>query len=226
MGVEGREWFSRLLLISDSAFPTGAFGHSQGLEYAIQRRWVQTRSELVDWTQTALTHAIIPLDARACLKSWKIGVNADDAEWSRLSKEVASMRPSVAQRRGSAEIGGALWRSAIDCFEIDRRIGATMPKLQFPVAWGRICRLLGVPIDETAVTMVLGVIRGWAQVALRIIPLGQRESYRYLAETSKYLEDGRWDWTDQSGRALESLSPGWEIAQIGHQNLQIRSFRS
>ena len=224
MGVTTQDWLPRLLQISDSGFPTGAFGHSQGLEYAIQRQWIKSGADLLEWAREAIEHAIVPLDSRACLKSWKIEPNADATEWLRLNEAVSTLRPSFAQRRGSSETGQALWKNAVDCFGIDRSIGASMNKPQYSVAWGRICRLLDVPLSETAMALVLGYVRGWAQVALRIIPLGQKASYRFLAQTSDYLAG--YDWERQSDLELESLSPGWEIAQLGHQNLRIRSFRS
>ena len=221
-----RKWHLRLLQIADSGYPTGAFGHSQGLEYAIRKDWIRSREDLMMWVEDALRHTLIPLDGRACLKSWRNTLGFNQRKWIELNREVTAMRPSLEQRQASFETGLSLWENAIVSFDLDLPSLEEEVFIQWPVVWGRICNILDIPVKETVETLLLGAIRGWAHVAMRIIPLGQRDSYRFLADCAKLLEAGEWDWDDEAAKPLESLSPGLDIAQMGHQNLHARSFRS
>jgi urease accessory protein len=232
-------WLMPLLQISDSSFPTGAFGHSQGLEYAIQKRWVHDRAGLLDWTRTALVGSLIPLDARACLKAWQAARDGSGDRWLDLDAELAAFRPSLAQRMAASQMGQALWEGATRC--LPQTAGVRIVPLpahppqgperapchrQYPTVWGWLCHGLGVPMEQAVTTLLHGTLRGWAQVALRIIPLGQWESFAYLGQATALVAPDRWDWRRQAERPLESLTPGWEIAQLGHENLSQRYFRS
>ena len=219
-------WFSKLLQISDSAFPTGSFGHSQGLDYAIRNHWIKSRQDLESWSQGALTHSLIPLDGRACLKSWSMQRRFDEREWLALNEEVESMRPSEGQRRASTEIGRAFLRSATVSLGLRPVTADVTSVLQWPTVWGMICFRIGVPMKETGISLLHSALRGWAHVALRTIPLGERESYLFLGHASELLEDERWDWDEEAKQPLESISPRWDIAQMGQENLLVRSYRS
>ena len=50
-----------VLNLADGAFPTGAHGHSGGLEYAIQAGWVGDRASFAAWCRRALESAVFTL---------------------------------------------------------------------------------------------------------------------------------------------------------------------
>ena len=55
----------RLLVLADSAFPTGAFAHSWGLEWAIRGGWVTGAADLYPWIRDALRFGVAPMEGRA-----------------------------------------------------------------------------------------------------------------------------------------------------------------
>src|SRR5919108_5122323 len=58
--------FLRLLQLTDTAFPTGAFAHSFGLETYVARGAVDTAATLEAFIANTLLHAVAPGDGVAC----------------------------------------------------------------------------------------------------------------------------------------------------------------
>ncbi len=211
-----------VLNLADAGFPTGAHGHSAGLEYAIQAGWVHNGQTFADWAYRALLGSFYPLDLRAALRVWH------GAPWKSLNEEVASFRTSRVQRESSAQVGRSFLRSAAQCYG-QRSAGFPEPsgpdEVQFPVAWGAAFRILGLPVDAMAETLVFSALRQWTQVAVRIVPLGQKEAFTAQTKVLAMLpapDIGPLEVV----RPLESLAPGLELAGLGMENLERKYFRS
>jgi len=210
-----------VLNLSDAGFPTGAHGHSGGLEYAVQAGWVGDRPSFEAWCTRALV-SLVTLDLRAALRVWY------GYPWEELDAELACFRASRIQREASAQVGRSFLRTAADCYH---EFEAMFPKalssdqVQFPVAWGMVFGLLGLPVADMARTLVFGAVRQWTQVAVRIIPLGQKDAFPALTAVLHRvpsLETG----PEEASRPLESLALGLELAGLGMGNLERKYFRS
>lgn len=211
-----------VLNLADAGFPTGAHGHSSGLEYAIQAGWVHDGESFAAWAHRALMGSFYPLDLRAAIQVWH------GAPWKSLNCEVAAFRTSRVQRESSAQVGRSFLKSAAQCYG-PRAEGFPEPggadEVQFPVAWGSAFRILGLPVEDMAQTLVFGALRQWTQVAVRIVPLGQKEAF--LAQTTVLAGLPSPDTGPlEAVRPLESLAPGLELAGLGMENLERKYFRS
>jgi len=216
-----------VLNLADGAFPTGAHGHSGGLEYAIQAGWVSDRASFEAWCRRALASAVLTLDLRAAVRAWHIGTRSDAlARWAELSADAAAFRTSRTQREASAQVGRSFLRSVASCYgPLDLPAAETADDVQFPVAWGAAFRVLELPVEAMAETLVFGAVRQWTQAAMRIVPLGQRDAFS--AQTAvlaslPVIETG----SDEALRPLTSWSPGMELAGLGMDNLERKYFRS
>jgi len=211
-----------VLNLSDAGFPTGAHGHSGGLEYAIQAGWVSDGSSFGAWCKKALLGSVVTLDLRAAVKAW-YGV-----DWEDLNAELASFRTSRVQRESSAQVGRSFLRSVVGCYG-DRAgdlPGADDPNaVQFPVAWGTVFRALDLPVKSMAQTFLFGVLRQWTQVAVRIVPLGQKEAFAVQTNLLAGLELPPMG-PEVVDFPLESGAFGLELAGLGMENLQRKYFRS
>ena len=229
---------ARLLLLADSAFPTGAFAHSWGLEWAVQAGWVTDAGSLVAWTRDALRFGIAPLDGRAVARA--AAVTAPGTEWAvrklaRLSDEVASFQPSREARAAGGQLGRSLLRAAADALPglrdhpahagVTRATAGRDDRLQHPVAWGFVGGALGIDAAELLQVFLLGTVRQWSQVAVRTVPVGQSEA---VAVVGALLEEvtGLARRIARQPRMLASATPGWDAAVLGHGELTARYFRS
>ena len=97
--------------------------------------------------------------------------------------------------------------------------------MQFPVAWGAAFHALSLPVQAMAETLVFGAVRQWTQVAMRIVPLGQRDAF--AAQTEVLAEILALETEPEDAlRPLASWAPGMELAALGMDNLERKYFRS
>ena len=153
----------RLLVLADSAFPTGAFAHSWGLEWAVRRGWVTGTEDLYPWVRDALHFGVAPLEGRVvaravrlteqCRKDERALALAFVARAVRLSDDAASFLPSREARRAGGQLGRSLLAAAGAAFpELHSIAGAGLVQAarghderpQLPVAWGLTGAVLGI----------------------------------------------------------------------------------
>lgn len=233
-----------LLNIADSGFPSGSFGHSSGLEYAVQAGWVTEAGQLADWARGALVHSFIPLDLRAAVKAWFLedglavqGPATVAQAWLDLNDGLAAFRTSRLQRMASAQVGRSFLRSVVDfyaplepgCQTIlgERAASATALEnaIQFPVVWGSVCRRLDIGLAEMAEALVFSALRQMTMVAMRVVPVGQRDAFTVQTHLLRELAFPL-DWEAEAGLELESFAPGFDLAGLGMENLASKYFRS
>jgi urease accessory protein len=234
----------RLLVLADSALPTGAFAHSWGLEWAVRRGWVTGAGDLYDWTRDALHFGVAPLEGRAVVYS--AGLSGEPkgeraltrthvARTIRMSDEVASFLPTREARTAGAQLGRSLLTAVRSVFpvlresdlhrELAKAARGHGDRLQFPVAWGITGGSLGLDSAVLVQAYLLNTVRQWAQVAMRTIPIGQSAA---LSLTGRLLDDTIRLAAEvvRGRRPLTSLTPGWDVAVAGHGELDARYFRS
>jgi len=174
------------------------------------------------WASQALQHSVFTLELRAAVKAW----HRDD--WTGINDEVASFRTSRVQREASAQVGRSFLRSVASCYAGRARglpEAEGVNDVQFPVAWGSAFRVLGLPATAMAETLVFGALRQWTQVAVRIVPLGQKDAFSVLTEVLATVVLPVPD-LEEACRPLESLAPGLEMAGLGMETLERKYFRS
>lgn len=230
---------SRLLLLADSAFPTGAFAHSWGLEWAIRHGWVTGAASLSAWIGDALRYGAAPLEGRAVVRAAQAAREGAaerlERRLTRLSDEVASFLPSGEARAAGGQLGRSLLTAAGAAFAGLRdspRYAAALQaarggalRLQQPVAWGFVGAELAIDAGALVQVYLLNTARQWTQVALRTVPIGQTEALAVaggLLDQIAELARG----VARTRRPLAAVTPGWDLAVLGHGQLEARYFRS
>ena len=235
----------RLLVLCDSAFPTGAFAHSWGLEWAVWRGWVSGADTLHAWVRDALRFGVAPLEGRMVARTVLLTEECRAGKRAlaldlvpravRLSDEAASFLPSREARQGGGQLGRSLLAAAGAAFPTLRHSAAHAELVQaarghdhrpqFPVAWGFAGALLGIEAVALVQAYLLNTVRQWAQVATRTIPIGQSAALdlvgRLLDDTVRLAGE-----VVRDRRPPTAITPGWDLAVAGHGELDARYFRS
>ena len=260
--MDGYE-LNRLLVLADSAFPTGAFAHSWGLEWAVRNGSATDAASLAAWIGDAVRYGVAPLEGRAVARARLLtrqhragerspspttaraatDARRDPAQaqqrvarrLARLSDEVASFLPSREARAAGGQLGRSLLSAAGAAFAGLRRSSsyravvettrASEQRLQHPVAWGFLGGALDLAGEALVQAYLLNTVRQWTQVAMRTVPIGQTAALAVvgglldeLAELAHGVVGTR--------RPLAAVTPGWDLAVLGHGELAARYFRS
>jgi urease accessory protein len=227
--------FIRMIHIADSGYPTGSFAHSCGLECAIHNRWVTDSDSLFEWALDAVKFSLLPLDARAARRSRCLvtGNGFETGELVKLNDEYVSFKPSETVRNAGSQIGRSFVNITCDAYvsEPVRKLKDLISMkddlnfIQYPVAWGLICGIFSIPAEEMISVFILNTVRQWANVAIKIIPLGQKDAHIFITRMfdpmKKMIEKEL-----ENDMELESISPGFDISSMGHDSLHARYFRT
>jgi len=162
----------------DSAFPTGGFAHSGGLEAAFQHGAVLGGAELAEYLRAALTQLVcgsLPFVHAAFAAERAFG-DVERMCDAFLSNHVAN--------RASRLQGQALLSTAVRTFSSPalRQFRAEVLETELPShaapVFGRVARLLEIDACSASRLFVFTQLRGWISAAVRLNIVGPLEGQK------------------------------------------------
>lgn len=208
-----QRWLDFLHLV-DSAFPTGSYAHSFGLESLGPER-------LEEHLATRLRETLGRLEL-------VFVVHAYSRPLAVLDVQLEAMLLPREARQASAAIGTAMLRGACDVLA-EPRLEAFLADGPFrhqAVVFGALADALGVPPAAAAETYAFGSLRGQVSAAQRLGWLGQRDAQRLLHALKPAVRRA-----GECARALDpeqagAFAPAWDIAEMAHETASARMFAS
>jgi urease accessory protein len=208
----------------DSAFPTGAFAHSWGLEAACQFGEVPDVPALrayVDASIRQAGHAVLPLlnEAYGAPESYD---DVDRLAHAFLTNVVAN-RASRVQGRALAATAARVWPEPA-MRAVKARIDAGYAHLA--PASGIVFRALGVPLVTAQRVVLFGTARGVLSAAVRLGLVGSYEAQRLQFDTSPIIDEVSATCAALGLDALAQTAPLIDLLQAQHDRLYSRLFQS
>jgi urease accessory protein len=185
----------------DSAFPTGGFAHSSGLEAAWQHGEVRGRDELVSWLEGSLDqvgHACLPI---------VLGAFDHPEQLAELDRWCEACTTNHVANRASRAQGRALLTAVERIFGPDRgQPGPAQapPKGHFAPVFGACLRRLDVPRETAGRMHLFNHLRSVLAAAVRLNIVGPMEAQMLMRQLSPKTEQV---WTQ-----CKMLTPD-EVAQ-------------
>lgn len=216
------EPLQRLLVFLSPAFPVGSFAWSAGLETAIAEGGVTDSPSLENWLRGALLHGGIRTDAILLAQAHRAMADGQAlAELADLALALAAPR----ERFEETSVTGAAFIAAARTWPSE--IHALLPDpCPYPVAVGAVAAALGVSEREALLGFLTALVHGQISVAVRLVPLGQTAGLATMAA----LEPAIAGLADAAAAApladIGGVGYAAEIAQMRHETLQPRIFRS
>src|SRR5216684_7416024 len=175
-----------LLHFADSAFPTGGYAHSFGLEHYCQAGIVRDRDGLERFLLTQLEGAAGPCDATAAAGALRALGRGDLEACRRLDEALEAMKVVKEFREGSRQMGRQTLRVAAALIGDPRlaTYSADVDKALVPghhaVGYGLTAAALGWEAEAAAAAYLYSTTALLIGAALRLLSMGQMEGQRVL----------------------------------------------
>jgi urease accessory protein len=226
-------WLGSLLQITDSAYPTGVFAHSGGLEGLVQLGQVETLAELERFLSetvfSGLEFCHLPV-----LRMSAAATQSRDAEaLAHLDEIAAAMLTPEELRLASSRSG----RQRLELMETVMHLGKRFPgewesmtagltSRQLPVIAGMEAGWLQIPVSAAMHAYAFGTLSGLLSASMKIMRLGQTSVqemlYRLTARLPSLIVRSR----EIDLATLGFFTPVPDIASARHKHAASRLFLS
>ena len=210
--------------LADSAFPTGLFAHSWGLESAWQQGEIPDADALRRFVGDAVrqtAHAAMPLVNEAYAFPDRLE-SLDAIAEAFLTNPVAN-RASRIQGRTLLATAARVWPSP-QLTSLDSRARRSCAHVA-PVT-GATFRVLGVPVETAQHLMLFGAARGVLSAAVRLGVVGSYEAQRLQHACAPMLDEAARQCAALSLDDLAQPAPVLDLLQAAHDRLYSRLFQS
>jgi urease accessory protein len=219
---------ARFLQLCDSAFPSGTFSQSFGLETAIAERGIADATAVRAWIASYLEHSLATLDARALVLGMRgVAVTELDATLaaSVFPRDVRTANRRLARATLEAYLAMGIDDPAVSAYR--DAIVAGSASGQHALACMLGYRAIGATIADAVCGYLSSAAAALAAVAARAVPLGQRDIGALLWSLRAPIADfTRSACSAQSLDDLTSSALVCEIDAMRHASLDARLFAS
>ncbi|RYE07613.1 MAG: urease accessory protein UreF [Hyphomicrobiales bacterium] len=212
----------RLLIWLSPAFPVGGFAWSQGLETAIGDGRIAAAPALRDWLDGSLAHGGLRTDAILLAHAWR--EHHDAAQLQDLA-DLALALNAASERHLETTLTGDSFATAARAWPSDvyARLPAPCP---YPVAVGAIAGAQQIGLAETLIGYLTTAIHTQISVAVRLVPLGQTAGLQLMAGLEPAIAELAAIAADASLDDIGAIAYAADIAQMRHETIGTRVFRS
>jgi urease accessory protein len=197
------------------AFPVGSYAYSQGLEQAITDGQVTDPASLSAWITAVLTHGSARMDA--ILLAHGRSTPADLADLADLALAYASSHERQTEMREQGAAFGQV---------IATVTGQSPPVLPYALALAYATRPLSLPTAEVLALYLHAIAAQLVSVAVRFVPLKAADGQKLLSDLAPLITRLAETCATQPLTALSSATLGADLAQMRHETLDVRIYRS
>ena len=219
----------RLMTWLSPSFPVGAFSYSSGLEWAVEAGDITDAASLRQWLASMLVNGAGICDGIFLAHAYRAASSGDDALLADIVELASAFAPSrerhletTAQGRAFIEIARAAWHNAL----LDRLITSCKAAIVYPVAVGLVSAAHAIPLAPTLHAFLHAVTSNWISAGARLLPLGQTDSQRVLAQLEPDVAATAKRALVASLDDLGSDTFRADLASMRHETQYTRLFRS
>jgi urease accessory protein len=212
----------RLLTWLSPAFPVGSFAWSTGLETAIVTDVVRDAAAMRAWVDNSLHHGGLRTDAILLAHAHKGFADAlalrDLADLCLALSPSAERHDEINTTGNSFIIAAKAWPS-----EVFDRLPSPCP---YALAVGAIAAAHGIGLVDTLLAFLTASVHGQVSVAIRLVPLGQTAGLSIMAEMEPVIAAQAEAAANARLEDIGTIAYAADIAQMRHETLHTRIFRS
>lgn len=210
--------------LADSAFPSGSFTQSFGMETFIQRGDIKNGQQLTNYMQTYLYYTWRATDLLAVKLAWQAAGMSGMNKLASLDKRLHAMKLPYESRDGSVKMGKRL-RQMLGEIDPAYQLDSKLPWCHHAIVFGHY-GAMGMELAPLLAAYAHAAVVSLVANGVRAIPLGQTSGQQVIAQLQPLLEQCI-DWVlaateqDWGGSA-----PAFDWAGMAHECLYSRIFMS
>jgi urease accessory protein len=211
------------------SFPVGAFSYSSGIEWAVEAGDITDSASLRDWLKSMLADGAGFCDGVFLAQAHRAATSADAAGLRDIAELAAAFVPSRERHLETSSQGRAfidIIRSAWSCDGLDQLVSACDGVIVYPVAVGLVSAAHAIPLAPTMHAFLHAVVSNWISAGARLVPLGQTECQRVLAQLEPSVVSTGKRALEASFDDLGSATFRADLASMRHETQYTRLFRS
>lgn len=212
----------KLLTWLSPAFPVGAFAWSAGLESAIVARTVHDRATTQAWIEGVLHHGSLRTDAILFAHAHR--ASGDPAALRDLATLCLALTPAR-ERHDETTITGAAFATAAKAWPTPVLAHLPLP-CPYPIAVGAIAAGHAIALEAALLAYLTAAIHSQVSVAVRLVPIGQSDGLAIMAALEPAIESAATLCQHVALDDIGAVAYAADIAQMAHETLSTRIFRS
>ena len=213
-----------LLQANDTAYPSGAYAHSFGLEELVEAGVVLTPADLENFLQKQILPALLTFEIPFFARAHSAAVDGDISALHALDTELDAWRIPAELRDASRRIGSQRLDllAQLDPTELIQRYRELSPRSHHLVV--AALELSGLPLNQAARAFAFQSVAGLTAASMKLMRIGQTSCQQILRRTLAALGEKIDD-------SLSQPVDGWfnpllEIASLRHARAHSRLFIS
>ncbi|WP_432362075.1 urease accessory protein UreF [Sporosarcina sp. UB5] len=224
--------FLHLIQIHDTAFPTGSFAHSFGMETYIQANAIRNEVDLKEFCDMYLRQNLASTDAIIANEAYRLAKENDTEGLIRLENICHAIKLSPETRKGSMMMGRQFLQTVYPLNDGELlefwygKFKSKEIKGHYPVIYGIYTAMLGVDARISLETFLYSSLTSLVQNGVRAIPLGQNSGVQTIFSLLPIIQETAGRVMTLTLDDLDNNSVGLEIASMKHEFLHSRLFIS
>jgi urease accessory protein len=212
------------LQLGDSAFPSGAFTQSYGLETLVAEGAVGTAADVEAVLAAHLRQRLARSDLPALLAAHQAAETGDAALVLAIDATLTAVKMTREERQASARMGARLVAEA-ERLAPHPILAACRPS-NAAVAFALAGYAMGLSAREAALTYAYGFASALVAASMRLLRIGHGEAQAVLRHSQALIEEAVAGAGTVGWDALCPFAPGLELASARHERLPARLFAS
>lgn len=221
-----------LLQITDSAFPSGSFAHSYGLEGLFEGRLTPSLDEVRGAIDAVWWHQLLRMDGVGGRRAHRAMQDGDVDRVTAIDQELFDTKIARELREASIATGRgflSVARSVVvhtGLEEYATRVETRRSPGTHAIAFHAAAAAAGVGAAETTIAWGYQTIAQMVSALLRLGILGHRDAQAHIAALCPRVAQGAREIAECDEGGLSSFAPALEIASMRHERQYSRLFRS
>lgn len=216
----------RLLQFLSPALPVGAYSYSQGLEWAVEKRWITNEETFEQWVVELIDSTLAKQELPIIRRLYRAFINLDVVAVERWAQIAIAVRDTSELRREEQDRALAYLRVLETITIVDDSWPRDLFFYSPLVSMSYFCAHQHIHEDQLCLAFAHNWLENTLITGVKIIPLGQSSAQRMLFELADRLLEVIAVSSNVTDDEVGISLPAFSMASCGHEQQYSRVYRS